>query len=59
MPQAIIKAVIEAVKAAIMAVREAEGHIKSRRSVHKVPRASGSGLRQLTFDWKIQGSCNE
>ena len=49
--QSIIKTVIEATKAVILTVREAEGHTKSRRAAQAVLRVSRPTLRQPTFNW--------
>ena len=59
MTQAITKTAIEAAKAAIMAVGEAEVSAKSRRPAHAVLRASGPALKKLTFEWKAQDKYNE
>ena len=50
MTQAIIQTVIEAAKAAIMTMREAEGPTKYRRPAHLAQRTSGPTLRQATYD---------
>ena len=43
---------IQAAKAAIMMVREAENPINGARPVHTMPRSGNPVLRQPTLDWK-------
>ena len=59
MTSAITQAAIQATKAAIMAVREAEAPAKHGRPLHIVPRGSGLALRQPPFHWKAQDKYNE
>ena len=59
MTQVLSQAVIEAAKAAIMAVRETETPAESSREVQAALRTSGPALKQLIFDWKAQDTYNE
>ena len=59
MMQAITQAAIEAAKATILAVKEEEGPIKSKREIHTAPRLSGSSQKQPTFNWKVVDTCDE
>ena len=51
--KAITQAIIEAAKAAIMAVTETDGSTKCRKVAQAVPKAGEPTLRQLTFNWKV------
>ena len=48
-----MQAGIEAAKAAIMAVREADNPVNNARPIHRMARSISSVVRQLTFDWKV------
>ena len=54
MIQAITQAVIEAAKAAITAVREADGPTKGRGAIQASPRTYENILRQPNFNCKVQ-----
>ena len=43
---------IEAAKAAVRAVKEADNPVKAARSVHVLPKTGGLSLKQPTFHWK-------
>ena len=52
MTHAIMQAVIEATKAAIMAIREADNLVNNARPVHTGPRSGSLALKQSTSDCK-------
>ena len=53
MAQAIKQAEIQAIKAAVMAVREADNLIKNARSMNITPRLGATMLRQSIFDGEV------
>ena len=59
MTHAITQAAIQYTKAAIMAMRKAEGLTDNQRPTCTAPRASVPALSQPRFDWKAQDEYNE
>ena len=57
--QTIMQAAMEATKAVLMVVREAETLAGNARPIQKVPRMGGPALKQPTFDWKIPDKYHE
>ena len=50
MVQTIQRGAIEAAKAAIMAVKEAENPVNTARSIEGMPRTGGPALKESIFD---------
>ena len=59
MGQAIMQAAIEAIKGAILAVREADNPVNGVRPIHTIPRLDSLVWRQPTFDWKAADKYQE
>ena len=57
--QVIMKGVIEATKAAVIAVREADNPVTNARQIHTTPKSSSPALREPTFDWKATNKCQD
>ena len=46
-------AVITAITATVMAIREVDNPVKNARPGHTAPRSGSLALKQPTFDWKV------
>ena len=59
MTQVVNKAEIEAAKAAVIAIIEADNQVNNARPKHKTPRSGGPVLRLQMFDWKAKDKYQE
>ena len=59
MTKAIMQAAMEAAKAAIMVIKEAENSVSTAKPIQMMPKTGDLALKQPIFDWKVPDKYQE